>query len=511
MKNKIDLHDVLHSADSRTVDIIASQYRAVDEKTSRRMYERCVERLHRNNDDTAEFSETYNAEPARRGNIFMIAGVTAVCAAVIGVFVYGLSHMKAPDIKPDQEQPVFFTETVVSTSLTTADTTETTAVMSETAVSYAVTSSISKAVTTMVSNTATASSGSAVQNSSPVSAAATTARAESVNTQNSPPPENNTNSQLEAVIAKGEAASGSFVREEKIAIGELPSDTGRPDNDDIDHIAQQAVKSMSFDEISENIKGIFMVPDFVDNTGSVSEYWLNDDGTDKFVINESERTITRTDGRRKFDIMGSPAVSDNSSVLKGTLYNMGIITIDQELIWPSLRNDTYGFSNIGKFRFGFDTKMITTETQLELLREFNGAVCPRAEMVMSGKIPESSHRLTLTEASQFFAVCESINEMVVEISKKQYYPDYACQTDSERNIFYELDTEGKDHIAGFNGDIRNIQLWITEKYPPDGSHDVIALIRVNGQIGYMSDEWFKYEHKNIDLSLWNDFTNGAVN
>ena len=59
MKKNIELNEILHNADSRTVEKIAANYRSVDEKTSRRMYERCVSRI-KNYSAEDGFSETFS-------------------------------------------------------------------------------------------------------------------------------------------------------------------------------------------------------------------------------------------------------------------------------------------------------------------------------------------------------------------------------------------------------------------------------------------------------------------
>ncbi|HOC34939.1 MAG TPA: hypothetical protein PLH98_20800 [Ruminococcus flavefaciens] len=512
MKKIIELNEILHYADSRTVDKIAANYRSVDEKTSRRMYERCVSSI-KNYSAEDGFSETFSAEPARKGNFFRIAGLTAVCAAAMGIFIYGLTNMKAPQPKPDTEQPVFFTETAVTTTVTSTDITGITTSKTEVSSAAAKTTSVSSNVTDSVSGTVTGTAGgnsadvtSAVQSVRTSAPSATQAKAESTAVQVTSQPENETDKRLAEVIARGKAASGTFVREEKIIRGEIPADTPRPS---VLEIAVMAIKSFSYDEITEYISSAFSVPDFADNSGNITEYWLSSDGTDKIVINESEESITRMNGSREYILMGSPNIRDESVILKGMLYNMGIITLKKGYLWPSLRNDSYGYSDLGSYKFGYDTRMITSEEDLEALKAFNGATCPRAEMVLSGKLPESSHRLTLHEAEIFFSNCTSVNELVEEVSKVQYYPDLAIINGTENTIFYEIDTEGVESIPGYDKDIETMQLWITDNNTHGTSHDVTAVIKVNNQAGYLSD-WFRYEHSDIDHQLWSDITNGLI-
>lgn len=119
MEDERKIKSILHAADSETLEKIAEKHISVDNETSQRMYERLVGKMNKNNNEDG-YSIAYNAEPVKRTNMFRYSGIAAACLAVIAGTILTVKNMKAPELKPEKEIPVFFTESTETRTLTSS-------------------------------------------------------------------------------------------------------------------------------------------------------------------------------------------------------------------------------------------------------------------------------------------------------------------------------------------------------------------------------------------------------
>lgn len=442
MSEKRSINDILHSADDKIIDHIASEYRSVDEKTSRRMYERCVKKLElSNNYNDTFYAGTISTGPARKWGVFKVSGITALCAAILGITVYGLSGLRPTGPAPDQEPPVFFTETSVTVTATTETGTD-------------VTTSINKKASADGNNKETVI-GSAAGGNGLSGSAVTTTKTEAADSSADSSDKNNENTGTDENNTSG---GQTEVRKRT----------------DIDQIADEAAKCRSYSELAGVVRNAFGRADNTSADGAVLEYWFNDEGTDKLTVNDTAQTVLRDNGRRRYYLIGAPNAPDyDKAELKTRLINRGIIFPDENTLLsnvPENCNGTYGYEffegwnmeNLEDYGYLYDPLMIDSQSDLDLLYEYSGRRSPKAEKIFSGSIPASSRRITFNEAKELMSKCGTIDEVIRECAKLQAYPDFAWQ-DNETGyseIVYDLDFSSSDLSADLRDKTHCVQLII---------------------------------------------------
>ena len=118
MNNKRKLQDILHSADSDTIEKIADKYISADDRTSQRIYEMCVKKIMTMKDENSGYTEIFTAEKHKRNSYIRIAWLIVTCFAVIGGVFFGLRNVKAPVPERNEEPPIFFNETTAASMVT---------------------------------------------------------------------------------------------------------------------------------------------------------------------------------------------------------------------------------------------------------------------------------------------------------------------------------------------------------------------------------------------------------
>ena len=476
MSRKPDLNDILHSADDQTIEQIAFDNKSLDEKSSRWIYERCVERMKLNYTDTL-YSETIGMNSIRNYRKLKICAITALCAAIFCITLYCLSGLRPEGPEPDKEPPVFFTETAVTTTVTFDITTDTAAV-SKTNVSTTGKGN-KKGTTTVSAANVTVTANDAVITEK------TTSSMKSDNSGTSD--QNNT----------------GFAMEDNRTANEQAADRHRPD---IDRIADAAVECRSYKELADRIRSEFGKADSVSD--AISEYWFNDEGTDKIIVDDSEKTVTRDNGTVSYYILGDPNIEGyEKAALKSNLINRGILYVDEGK--PEEYSDSYTLSDISDMGVDYNCAMIKNQSDIDLLNRFNGTLCPRLEMMLSGKIPSSSPKLTYSEASELLDKCNTQDELIEELLKRQYYPDTARQTESddgyEKDIIFELNFNKEDFQ-----DIHSLKLFISDS-EYNGFYDVVAYISSGfPPKNRVIEDNLLYCSEPIDTDLLNRITDGAI-
>ena len=474
MSRKPDLNDILHSADDQTIEQIAFDNKSLDEKSSRWIYERCVERMKLNYTDTL-YSETIGMNSIRNYRKLKICAITALCAAIFCITLYGLSGLRPEGPEPDKEPPVFFTETAITTTVTSDITTDA--------------STISK------TNVSTTGKGKKKETTTVSAANVTVTANDAVIT------EKTTSSKKSDNSGTSDQNNTGFAMEDNRTANEQTAERHRPD---IDRIADAAVECRSYKELADRIRSEFGKADYVSD--AISEYWFNDEGTDKIIVDDSEKTVTRDNGAVSYYILGDPNIEGyEKAALKSNLINRGILYVDEEK--PEEYNDSYTLSDISDMGFDYNCAMIKDQSDIDLLNRFNGTLCPRLEMMLSGKIPSSSPKLTYSEASELLDKCNTPDELIEELLKKQYYPDTAWQTELdghyEKDITFDLDFNKEDFQ-----NIHSLELTIYE-VKEYGAIETFSCIRSYFLDGFTGDKILNGSEP-IDSDLLNRITDGAI-
>ena len=107
MNDNKKLHDILRCTDDETIERLAEKYTLSDEKTSKRVYERCVTKMMAKKNENSGYTEVFTAEKYKRRTFFRMAGLSAACIAVIGGVILGLGNIKPPVPEKTEEAPVF--------------------------------------------------------------------------------------------------------------------------------------------------------------------------------------------------------------------------------------------------------------------------------------------------------------------------------------------------------------------------------------------------------------------
>ena len=474
MSRKPDLNDILHSADDQTIEQIAFDNKSLDEKSSRWIYERCVERMKLNYTDTL-YSETIGMNSIRNYRKLKIFAITALCAAIFCITLYGLSGLRPEGPEPDKEPPIFFTETAVTTTVTSDITTD--------------------AATVSKTNVSTTGKGKKKETTTVSAANVTVTANDAVIT------EKTTSSKKSDNSGTSDQNNTGFAMEDNRTANEQTADRHRPD---INRIADAAVECRSYKELADRIRSEFGKADYVSD--AISEYWFNDEGTDKIIVDDSEKTVTRDNGTVSYYILGDPNIEGyEKAALKSNLINRGILYVDEEK--PEEYNDSYTLPFISDMGVDYNCAMIKDQSDIDLLNRFNGTLCPRLEMMFSGKIPSSSPKLTYSEASELIEKCNTPDELIEELLKKQYYPDTAWQTELdghyEKDITFDLDFNKEDFK-----NIHSLKLTINE-VKEYGAIETFSCIRSYFLDGFTGDKILNGSEP-IDSDLLNRITDGAI-
>ena len=127
-------------------------------------------------------------------------------------------------------------------------------------------------------------------------------------------------------------------------------------------------------------------------------------------------------------------------------------------------------------------------------------------MMFSGKISSSSPKLTYSEASELLDKCNTPDEIIEELLKKQYYPDVARKTElygHEREIIFELDFNKEDFQ-----DIHSLKLTIYE-VKEYSAIETFSCIRSYFLDGFTGDKILNGSEP-IDSDLLNRITDGVI-
>ena len=442
MDNKIDLQEVLRSADDSTLERIAEDHIAADEATSRRICEKCMARLDLGRSDDEGASETFSAEPARKSSFLRPAVLTALGAAAMAVFIYGLAGMKAPEIKQDHEQPVFFTETAAATEKDGEDTSGMKGSSPDNSIASQKVTDDDTTSASVQDNTPDVTAvngqgGNHSQNNS--SSAVASTKADGSQQHNGLTADNSDEKNDE----HGDTASGNYTRSDKIAAGESTADTSRPD---IDEIADHLVGFNTYAELAAYMSDEFGHPDVIGDDGVTLEYWLNDDGSDKIILETKVWRARRKTAEKQYYLSGKPKNDDRRSLITSKLYNKGIIAIVNSENYVNADvavMNPFNSDHIENFARWLDMSMITSENDVEMIEEYYDFECLRAKKIFSGEISPSSHRLTFNEVMELFDKCGSVNDVLAGALNSQHYPDIK----GKGYVMYTLDTAGSKYAG----------------------------------------------------------------
>ena len=312
---KRNIKDILHSADSSTVERIAERGRAADSETASRIYDKCLSRM--GND--AEHTEFFTAEPVRRAPRLAPALIAAASIFIVLGAVGLALRFKAPKPTPVENSPIIAaTGTTISATGNDhgiTDTTETRAVsISDDSTKSAETTE--KPVTTFkpasdkTMTTVPASGGfvttnttaknskttaKTTKNSSKTTAAKTTTKTVTTTKANE---KRMTITEIEEWERRN--APSTLVRERAILNGEISADSPRVT---LEQIKQFIAESSNTEEIHKKIQKIQPYPDVEGGSGfTLIEYWvygnsdnyvlLSPDGKGIELMDRASRKIT---------------------------------------------------------------------------------------------------------------------------------------------------------------------------------------------------------------------------
>lgn len=258
--------------------------------------------------------------------------------------------------------------------------------------------------------------------------------------------------QLAALKEKGNHLFGEFIREEKIILGELSSDTARLCFDDVQEILRN---NTDFQDIYENLLSIAKYPDFVGGSGvTLVEFWLDDYGTEKILlILEQEDVISVkcnangniSDWETLYPVSTTPKqVSKTLLVGSYKIYN----DLSEEKAETTATTATTETTTTTATVTNHDA---LSEEQAKALAELaekeHGAFgeFERARASILNKIPEDASRMTLEEAKEFVNSSDSFKEIYDKLSASQPYPDFIGGSGVTK-VEYWFDDKGKEKI-----------------------------------------------------------------
>ena len=263
---KRNIKDILHSADSSTVERIADRGKAADSETASRIYDKCLARM----DKDSEHTEFFTAEPVRRAPRFAPALIAAASVFIVLGAVGLALKFKAPTPEPVDVSPVIAATGTTGSSTgdeyRVTDTTETRAIsISEDGTKGADTSeepvTTFKPASDKAKTTVTASGGFATTNTT-----AKNSKTTAKTTKNSSKTTTaKTTTKTVTTVKTGEKrmtlaeieewerknAPSTLVRERAILNGEINADSPRVT---LEQIKQFIAESSNIDEIYRKIQ-----------------------------------------------------------------------------------------------------------------------------------------------------------------------------------------------------------------------------------------------------------------
>ena len=251
--------------------------------------------------------------------------------------------------------------------------------------------------------------------------------------------------QLAALKEKGNHLFGEFIREEKIILGELPSDTARLCFDDVQEILEN---STNFQDIYESLLSIAKYPDFVGGSGvTLVEFWLDDYGTEKILlILEQEDVISvkcNADGNisdwkplyseEKAETTATTATTETTATTATTETTATTATTETTTTTATVTSDALSEEQ--------------AKALAELAEKEHGVFgeFERARASILNKIPEDASRMTLEEAKEFVNSSDSFKEIYDKLSASQPYPDFIGGSGVTK-VEYWFDDKGKEKI-----------------------------------------------------------------
>ena len=242
--------------------------------------------------------------------------------------------------------------------------------------------------------------------------------------------------QLAALKEKGNHLFGEFIREEKIILGELPSDTARLCFDDVQEILEN---STNFQDIYESLLSIAKYPDFVGGSGvTLVEFWLDDYGTEKILlILEQEDVISvkcNADGNiSDWKPLYSEEKAETTATTATTETTATTATTETTTTTATVTSDALSEEQ--------------AKALAELAEKEHGVFgeFERARASILNKIPEDASRMTLEEAKEFVNSSDSFKEIYDKLSASQPYPDFIGGSGVTK-VEYWFDDKGKEKI-----------------------------------------------------------------
>lgn len=309
------ISDILHDADEKTIDIIADNHRAADNRTKERIYRKSLHKTGL----PYESSEAFIAEHVKRSPFMGPAMIAAACFLVLAGAVFGLLKMNAAPPSPVDDMPVIVaTATTVSKTTDTFGTTVTTVGKTTDTVRTTATAWLAfpltteKAVETAQSTTETAAKTEAVKTDITATMPYTTAVTNTTNmkttTTAAAPIVPEKHMTMEEIL-EWESRNWAcvLVRERAVCNGYIDADSPRIT---LEQVKQFIAESSGFNEIFTKIKNVQQYEDVSGGSGiSLIEFWVGGNRNDIVMVcpeGENIEHITSPDG----NIYGSEAKSE---------------------------------------------------------------------------------------------------------------------------------------------------------------------------------------------------------
>jgi hypothetical protein len=299
MNDNKKLHDILRCTDDETIERLAEKYTLSDEKTSKRVYERCVTKMMAKKNENSGYTEVFTAEKYKRRTFFRMAGLSAACIAVIGGVILGLGNIKPPVPEKTEEAPVFSdaasTTAIISSDsaekvtvsaskttkpnslTTTAKTTTADTAITEKATQTAV-SRKSENNSDKISNTIKSNDNSIKQEKTDDTPKTTTQAVNEVPIITTLS-EDEKERRLAELEARKEYASWDFPRERQIILGNYSADSPRLSYEKAQQIAANCETK---DEFKEELAKQYPYPDFRD--AASQRYWFDDECSEFLIV-----------------------------------------------------------------------------------------------------------------------------------------------------------------------------------------------------------------------------------
>lgn len=362
---KRNIKDILHSADSRTVERIAERGKAADTETANRIYDKCLSRM----DSGAEHTEFYTAEPVRRAPRFAPALIAAATLFIIlGAVGLALKY-KAPTPKPADVAPIIAAAgtTVSSTGdeYRITDTTETRAVsISDTGTKSTDTEAPLTTVTTKNdqlrstektgTDTYTEHTTNTAAKNNKTTAKTTKNSSKTTTTKTVTTAKTNEKRMTLAEIEEWERknAPSTLVRERAILNGEISADSPRVT---LEQIKQFIAESSNTDEIYKKIQNIQPYPDVEGGSGfTLIEYWVYGNSDNYVLLSPDGKGVELMDrvSRKITEVLYTEPRTTTPPVTNKYEY-AGEITLD-EVLKLAQNSQNIQYSDFRKYCYSAD-------------------------------------------------------------------------------------------------------------------------------------------------------------